>query len=214
MMIDWHIQSRSRACRECERAFEAKQRYYTFLYETREGFERTDVCIRCWEEQFQHGASEKKGFISHWQGVFLLPPPPEPEAIRRDTAEDLLYKLSEENRADRQPVLFILAVMLERKRQLKVRQQFVRDGQKVIIYEHPKKGDTFTVVDPDLKLDQLEEIQKEVAHLLENGLHTNPESASPLAEPDASIPDPGDFTGDFETPAEGIKEPEALTPHS
>ena len=75
------------------------------------------------------------------------------------------------------PVCYILAVMLERKRILKVRQQFERDGARVFIYEQPRTGDIFTITDPNLHLDQLEEVQRDVTRLL------NPPAAgaAPLA---------------------------------
>jgi hypothetical protein len=62
-------------------------------------------------------------------------------------------------------------VMLERKRILKVKEQIVRDGQRVFIYEQPKTGDIFTIADPNLRLDQLEEVQRDVAMLLEQGVN-------------------------------------------
>ena len=54
---------------------------------------------------------------------------------------------------------------------LKVKEQIVRDGQRVFIYEQPKTGDIFTIADPDLHLDQLEQVQHDVAALLEQGLN-------------------------------------------
>ena len=78
--------------------------------------------------------------------------------------------------------------MLERKRILKVKEQLTRDGQRVFIYEQPKTGDIVTIVDPDLRLDQLEEVQRDVAQLLEHGLNppaTTSETATPAVE---SIP--------------------------
>jgi hypothetical protein len=61
--------------------------------------------------------------------------------------------------------------MLERKRILKVKEQIVRDGRRVFIYEQPRTGDIFTIADPNLRLDQLEEVQRDVAQLLEQGLN-------------------------------------------
>ncbi|MDB6108857.1 MAG: hypothetical protein JWR69_607, partial [Pedosphaera sp.] len=54
-----------------------------------------------------------------------------------------------------------------------------REGRRVFVYEHPKSGDIFTIVDPDLQLNQLEEVQRDVANLLEHGL--NPPEAQPTA---------------------------------
>ena len=69
---------------------------------------------------------------------------------------------------------YILAVMLERKRILKVKEQIIRDGRRTFIYEQPRTGDVFTIADPDLHLDQLEAVQRDVAMLLEQGLNPPP----------------------------------------
>ena len=81
------------------------------------------------------------------------------------------------------PAAYILAVMLERKRLLKVKQQITRDGQRVFIYEHPKTGDVFTIADPGLHLDQLQEVQQDVARLLEHGLNPPATHAAPAPVP-------------------------------
>ncbi|HTJ00619.1 MAG TPA: hypothetical protein VL527_17185, partial [Dongiaceae bacterium] len=82
------------------------------------------------------------------------------------------------------PAGYILAVMLERKRILKVKEQLQRDGQRVFVYEQPKTGDLFTIIDPQLHLDQLAEVQHDVADLLEHGLNPPPaaEAAGAPAE--------------------------------
>jgi hypothetical protein len=59
--------------------------------------------------------------------------------------------------------------MLERKRILKVKDQLRLEGRRVFVYEHPRTGDMFTIVDPGLHLNQLEEVQRHVGHLLEHG---------------------------------------------
>jgi hypothetical protein len=51
----------------------------------------------------------------------------------------------------------------------------MREGQRVFVYEHPKTGDLFTIVDANLQLDQLDQVQRDVASLLEQGL--NPPNA-------------------------------------
>jgi len=96
------------------------------------------------------------------------------DAIQKETAETLLRKLIEQNDPRYAPAGYILAVMLERKRVLKVKEQIIRDGKRTFIYEQPKTGDIFTITDPDLHLDQLEEVQHDVAALLEHGLNPPP----------------------------------------
>jgi len=130
---------------------------------------RMDVCAACWSAHFAEGANHQRGFVSCWQSRYSPPAPPPPEPIRRETAESLLRKLVERQAPEHAAACFILAVMLERKRLLKVKSETTDGGQRVLIYEHPKTGDVFTILDPQLQLDQLEAVQRDVARLLEHG---------------------------------------------
>ena len=56
--------------------------------------------------------------------------------------------------------------MLERKRVLKQIKTEDRENGRVLIYEHGATGDVFIVPDPQLRLDELESVQNEVAQLL------------------------------------------------
>ena len=148
--------------------FTDKECFHTLLYEERSELRRLDLCQACWDRD-PEGARERKGFVSYWHGVYEAPAPPT-EAIQKETAESLLRKLIELNNPQYIPAGYILAVMLERKRLLRVKEQLRREGRRVFIYEHPKSGDVFTIIDPDLQLTQLEQVQKDVAHLLEHGI--------------------------------------------
>ncbi len=181
-MIDWNIQSRAHVCQGCEQRFADKQPYHTVLVDRRHEYHRLDLCERCWTEKHGGQSGEPKGFISHWQGVYLMPPAAPPDPIQKETAETLLRKLVEQNDPRYCAASYILAVMLERKRLLKVKEQLRQEGRRIFIYEHPKTGDLFTIPDPDLQLTQLEEVQRQVAQLMEHGLDPVP-SANAAAEP-------------------------------
>jgi hypothetical protein len=176
-MNDWNIQSRAHDCQTCGKAFADQQPYHTLLFDRRHAFERLDICLDCWQAQHGEGASDRKGFVSHWQGIYEAPPPPAPDPIKKENAESLLRKLMEQNDTRYAAATYILAVMLERKRLLKVKEQFHREGQRVFVYEHPKSGDLFTIPDPELQLNRLEEVQRDVAALLEHGV---PEAGAAL----------------------------------
>lgn len=174
-MNEWNIQSRARSCATCQRPFADQQTYHTLLFDVPPELRRSDVCEACWQER-QADAPGQQGLISRWQGTYELPPPPT-EVIKKENAETLLKKLIELNDPRHIPAGYILAVMLERKRLLKVKEQLVREGKRRFIYEQPKTGDVFTITDPELRLDQLEEVQRDVAHLLEHGLDQPPAPA-------------------------------------
>lgn len=172
-MIDWNIQSRAHGCQLCAKPFADQQPYHTVLCDQRHEYQRLDVCEACWQAETKLDSHERKGFISQWQGLYQAPPAAPPEAIQRDTAETLLAKLVQKNDPRFRAASYILAVMLERKRILKVRGQTTEGGRRIFIYEHGKTGDVFTILDPDLQLNQLEEVQREVAQLLEHGFNGN-----------------------------------------
>jgi hypothetical protein len=168
-MTDWNIQTRAHACQQCGKAFADREPYHTVLFEDQISYVRRDVCVACWDQERGPSDAEAPPYISHWQGVYELPPPPS-ELIRKETAETLLYKLVELDDPRYLAPVFILAVMLERKRLLKVKDQVYREGRKTLIYEKPKSGEVLTVTDPELGIDQLEQVQRDVSQLLEHGL--------------------------------------------
>jgi len=180
-MNEWNIQSRAHACQACAKHFSDKQSYHTLLLDLKHEIQRRDLCEPCWKGEYAGGATDRKGFISHWQGVYEAPPPAPPDPIQKENAESLLRKIVESNDSKYAAASYILAVMLERKRILKVKEQFKRETQRIFVYEHPKTGDVFTIPDPDLQLNQLEAVQRDVASLLEHGLTRPPEAAATVA---------------------------------
>ena len=178
LITEWNIQSRAHGCESCGKRFADQEHYHTLLFDEKNGFRRLDVCNACWEGNFRD-SKDGQGYISYWQGVYEAPPPVT-EPIQKENAETLLRKLIERNDPQYGPASYILAVMLERKRLLKVKEQIRRDGKRIFIYEQPKTGDLFTIADPDLRLDQLEQVQHDVATLLEHGLNPPPVNPAPL----------------------------------
>jgi hypothetical protein len=201
--MEWNIQARAHACQGCGRAFRDQEPLHTLLYDEHQDYQRLDVCEACWTAQFSDGANHRKGFISHWQGLYAAPPATPPDPIQKDTAETLLRKLVELNDPRHAGACFILAVMLERKRLLKVKAQSLEAGRRTFLYEQPRTGDVFTIPDPNLQLDQLEAVQRDVARLLEHGL--NPPAAVEAAVEAAPGPEatstPGSTPGTVADPA-------------
>ena len=196
-MLEWNIQSRAHSCQGCGRDFKNRETLHTVLFDERQAYHRQDVCEACWQAQYGEGANHRRGFVSHWQSTYEPPPATPPDPIQKETAETLLRKLLENHEPQHAGAVFVLAVMLERKRLLKVKAQAVESGRRMLIYEHVRSGDVFTIPDPDLQLDQLESVQRDVAHLLEHGLQpaavpAEASAASPATtEPaDAAPPNP------------------------
>ena len=170
MQQDWTIQSRGHHCAVTGNTFAEGEHFYTLLFDEKTGYRREDLS----EEAFRNRAVDAPQPFSFWRTKYTPPPPPQPEAIGKQTAEDLLREymaeqvagvLVEENK--KASARYLLAVMLERKRILKeVETKRAEDGSVIRVYEHAKTGEVFIIPDPELKLDQLEEVQAEVGALL------------------------------------------------
>jgi hypothetical protein len=214
-MLEWNIQPRAHACQHCGHAFQKGEPLHTLLFDNRQGFQRLDVCDACWQAQHAQGSNHRRGFISHWVSRYEPPPPAPPEPIQKETAESLLRKLLARNAPEHAGSVFILAVMLERKRVLKVKAQSREDGRRVLIYEHARTGEVFAVADPELRLDQLDTVQREVARLLEQGLPAEPAPATAdVAGASATSPstEPGPETSPAGTPVPALPVPASGQP--
>ncbi len=190
MATDWEIKSRAHRCSATERQFEDGETFYTLLFRAEEGFERLDLCVEAWKER-----DKSRTPFSSWKSKYEVPPPPPPEPLGRQTAEALLRHFMRESGDQHANVRYILALMLERKRLLKPIETKEEDGRILLIYEHRQSGEVFVIPDPQLRLDQIEPVQEEVAALLAG--------AAPFA---AEPPEPEE-----EQPTEPTEEPEETT---
>ena len=117
-----------------------------------------------------------------WRGVFRLPPPPPEEPLKKENAESLLRRFMEEEDPAKENAIYILAVMLERKRLLLEQAlQLREDGTLIRVYEHRLTGESFLIPDPRLRLDEIESVQEEVAVLLGAKPRTAPETEAAKA---------------------------------
>ena len=165
MAQDWDIRARSDACTACRHAFEDRQSYVSALFRGEDGFERGDFCLDCWSAR--EGA-EGHAPYSAWQGLFRVPPAtPVTEPLKKETAESLLRALIEVEDPAHVAVIYILAVMLERKKTLVEKDVTVDDDGAVHrVYEHRQSGETFVILDPGLDPDRLGDVQASVAGML------------------------------------------------
>ncbi len=162
MSQDWNIRPRGTVCGACQKAFEDGQAYTTRLVFESLDYSRDDYCDACWVTE-----AARKTSYSSWKGLFRMPPPEPERRVRKETAETLLRQLLEENNPARKSAIYILAVMLERQRVLVEREvRTADDGVRWVVYEHRKTGETFLLIDPQLKLTEIEPVQQEIMDLL------------------------------------------------
>jgi hypothetical protein len=168
---EWTIKHRSDVCTATNRPFAEGEYFYTLLFREPDGFRREDLSEQAWTAR-----NENIRPFSFWRSRFEPAPPTPPDPLGKETAEQLFRRLiaSPESPPN---ACYVLAVMLERKRVLKqIRTEPGADGR-ILVYEHPDTGDVFLVRDPELRLDELESVQTEVANLL-RGATAEPQGAA------------------------------------
>jgi len=167
--MEWEIQKRSKVCHVCEREFAEGNVYHCTLRFEKGVPARRDICDTCWGPSISEEAGEDE-YISYWQSRIkprLVQKKEDP--IQRSIAEMLLRKYLHSSDDSHKNLCYVLALMLERKRDLvqRERTEDKQAGNKLIVYEHPKTGDSIIVVDPDLSLSEIDTVQKQVSSILE-----------------------------------------------
>ncbi|MEK6231396.1 MAG: hypothetical protein N2A42_06055 [Luteolibacter sp.] len=180
----WHLRSRSRECTATGIAFTEGQRIVTAIFPDPEssGYLRKDFCEIAWNQR----AEDEDQPFSSWRTKFQPAALQEEDsrAVTKQSAEELLRNLVEEDQEHTENTRYILAVMLERKKLLRETDTQPTTGGTLRIYEHRKTGEVYIVKDPNIPLEQVEKIQEEVFALLSPQPEPEPEP-EPEAEPEA-----------------------------
>tara|TARA_B100000927_G_scaffold276669_1_gene257656 strand:- start:892 stop:1395 length:504 start_codon:yes stop_codon:yes gene_type:complete len=154
----WNINKISNSCYKSNDLFDDNETVISELVFENGILERRDYKYQCFNANNQS--------LSSWKTIFKLPKPKE-EIIKKDSIEDLLRKKISLESNDSINIIFILAIMLERKKILIEKSFFFDDDNKKIrIYEHKKTNESFTIIDPQLSLNEIEPLKAEVYDLI------------------------------------------------
>jgi hypothetical protein len=213
MIQNWSIRSRAPQCALSARPFTEGEVFHTAIYFDPEtsGYLRRDVAIDAWQQEI----AERKP-IAYWRTTYSPTiVEAKPEVASKEGAMALLQRFIEEDEPATENARYILALMLERKRILSPTATKEVDGNKVLFYENKKTGEVFIVRDPDLRLDELAQLQDEVAMLLGFG-GPSADAAKSIGmkfTPDGKLvkDEPASESAKAEEPA-AATEPEVLAP--
>ena len=174
MSQEWNIRSRGHVCTLCEKPLLDKTPVVSALKETSGGYERFDCHPECWKTTERDWTP-----FSLWDGVYFAPRREvKKEALKKEDAGELIRKLITLDDPAMKNVVYVLAVMLERSKILVERDAKSQpDGTIRRVYEDRKNGDTFVILDPRIRLENLAEVQSQVVALL-SGTKTLGEVAS------------------------------------
>jgi hypothetical protein len=137
--------------------------FYTLLFDHEGQYERLDLSETAWEERKKDPSASIP--FSLWRSAYELRVKPTPEAFPNNDPERMLRHLLASNDIKNLHIIYILGVMLERKKILK---PLPSTQPSLLVYEHASTGETFLIEDPHLSLENLLQVQQEVSVLLSN----------------------------------------------
>ncbi len=192
---NWKIRSRSDRCAATGEPFEDGDFYVTCIFEDPEsdGFLRQDLSTNAWENR----PTDEPAPFSFWRAKFEIPEEEDAEPknqLKKGDAESLLQKMIDDDEPGMEKARYILAAKLEREKRLKQVDTREVDGRKLLIYEHRKTGEVLIVADPNVRLEEVDQIQQEVIAMLDQ---LASENEAPTAA-EASGEDGGEDVGEVE----------------
>lgn len=158
-MTDYQIQASTRRCALSGRELKPGERYFSALIDEGTSFVRKDYAHDAWT-----GPPEKT--FSFWQGKVPATGTPKRPPIDEELLVECLARLEGETEPGKQAFRFVLALLLVRKKRLRLEDAKREDGREVLVLRDGRAGARYQVVDPNLPDAELEGVQDEVFRVL------------------------------------------------
>lgn len=158
-MTDYVIQPHTRRCWATGRELKPGERFFTALLDQGQGWERKDFAPEAWQ-------GPPPGTFSYWTGK--VPPSQDHQRPRidDDVLEDCFHRLADELEPSKVNFRYVAALLLMRRKRLKLEQTAMLEGQEQLTLICPRTGAKYYLVNPQLSEDAISEVQDEVFKVL------------------------------------------------
>lgn len=159
-MTDYQIQASTRRCARTGREIRPGEKYHSVLIEQSGSLSRQDFSMEAWQ-------GPPPGAFGHWLGRLPAGDRPRRQPIDDDLLIECLSRLEGEASQDRASFRYVVALLLMRRRRLRLEE--VREGEggrEVMILRDVKGGRRHEVEAPGLSEGELEAVQDEVFRAL------------------------------------------------
>lgn len=158
-MIDYQIQPNTRRCCVTGRELQPGERYYAVLLEENGKFVRKDFSVEAW-----HGAPE--GAFSFWMGHLAPPQSKRRQPIDDEMLMECFQRLEGQLEPNRLRFRYVVALLLMRRRRLRLEKTEQDGGQEVLSMRCTRSGARHAVVNPGLTDEELATVQDDVFQAL------------------------------------------------
>jgi hypothetical protein len=157
--MNYDIRASSLRCVKTGRELRPGERFYSVLFERDGALVREDICAEAWQ-------GPPAETFSFWQSK--APPSQEPRRIVVDDEALLenLERLQEAQEPRQANFRYVIALLLTRRKRLRFDNVEYRDGREFLVLRCPKTRNVYRVLNPQLKEQQLAEVQQEVQAVL------------------------------------------------
>ncbi len=158
-MIDYQIQPNTRRCCASGRELRPGERYYGVLLEEGGKFVRKDFSVEAWQ-----GAPQ--GAFSFWMGRLAAPQDKRRQPIDDEMLMECFQRLEDQPEPSRVRFRYVVALLLMRRRRLRIEQTQQDGGQEVLWMRCTRSGARHAVVNPGLTDEELATVQDDVFQAL------------------------------------------------
>jgi hypothetical protein len=158
-MLDYQIQPNTRRCSTTGRELQPGERYFSVLLDEDGKFVRRDYSAEAWQ-------GPPPGAFSFWVGRIPTEETKKRPPIDDDLLLDCFTRLDGETDPRRVNFRFVLALLLMRRKRLKLEGSAAEGGDEVLTMRCTRSGASHRVVNPQLTDEQIAEVQEEVFQAL------------------------------------------------
>ncbi len=158
-MIDYQIQPNTRRCCASGRELRPGEHYYGVLLEEDGKFVRKDFSVESWQ-----GAPP--GAFSFWMGRLAPPQDKRRQPIDDEMLMECFQRLEDQPEPSRLRFRYVVALLLMRRRRLRIEKTQQDGGQEVLWMRCIRSGARHAVVNPGLTDEELATVQDDVFQAL------------------------------------------------
>ncbi|MCX7804685.1 MAG: hypothetical protein N3A38_05785 [Planctomycetota bacterium] len=156
-MQEWKIKKNSGECVRCRVRFEPGRRLFSVLFDRPEGLFREDYCLECFSR-------DRPGdFFSFWRTTMPQPDAPKRPVINMDAIFDVFRNMRDPSEPSAARLRFLLALMLLRKKRLKLSRIVRRGGREYLVLVEPRVGAEHDVECMELTDAEMEELRDKLS---------------------------------------------------
>jgi hypothetical protein len=158
-MTEYQIQPNTRRCCVTGRELQPGETYFTVLLDEAGKFVRREYSAEAWQ-------GPPAGAFSFWQGRISTSRAPRRPPVDDELLLDCFVRLESETDPTRVSFRYVLALLLMRRRRLKLEEARQEAGREVLCLRCSRTGVRHQVVDPGLSDEEMEAVQEDVFQAL------------------------------------------------